>query len=87
MAETEGDQLFQEVLLECNEPSQATCCAFFPTQACKGSFGPAIKPALSCDAQAQSRRMQIRVAATLQSWIARARQKIRCPRQTVPSVG
>jgi hypothetical protein len=28
MAETAGYQFFQKVLPECNEPPQATCCAF-----------------------------------------------------------
>src|ERR1700730_7021459 len=44
MAETEGYQLFQQVLPECNEPSQAICCAFFRRKRVRGSFGPVIKP-------------------------------------------
>src|ERR1700676_4929485 len=59
MAETEGHQLFQKVLPECTEPSQDLLC-FFPTQAYRGSFGPAIKPTLSYDASGHTPLKQCR---------------------------
>jgi len=56
MTETADHQFFQKVLPECNGAAGKQLVVHSPTQACRGSFGPAITPTLSYDANGRKGR-------------------------------